>query len=78
MNRFFYPAIFHKDEKDGYWITFPDFPECFTQGKDLNDSYKMAIEALGLCIDERLRNQDCLPISWECLPLLVPTAAHST
>lgn len=23
-NRFFYPAIFHKAEEGGFWVSFPD------------------------------------------------------
>ena len=61
MNNYFYPAIFHNDEKGGYWISFPDFPECFTQGETIEDSYKMAVEAIGLCIDERIKNKEALP-----------------
>lgn len=61
MNSYFYPAIFHNDEKGGYWISFPDFPECMTQGETMEEAYKMAWDALGLCIDERLKNKEELP-----------------
>lgn len=62
MNNYFYPAIFHSDkESGGYWISFPDFPECMTQGENVEDAYKMAVEAIGLCIDERLKNEENLP-----------------
>lgn len=61
MNRFFYPAIFHNDEAGGYWISFPDFPECMTQGQSIEDAYKMAVEAIGLCIDDRLSLNQELP-----------------
>lgn len=61
MNHYFYPAIFHNDENGGYWISFPDFPECMTQGESMEEAYKMAVEAIGLCIDERLKNQEELP-----------------
>ena len=27
MDKLFYPALFHKAEEGGFWITFPDFPE---------------------------------------------------
>lgn len=63
MNNYYYPAIFHEAEEGGFWITFPDFPECMTQGEDINDAYKMATEVLGLCIDERLKNNEELPTS---------------
>lgn len=61
MHHYFYPAIFHNDEKGGYWISFPDFPECMTQGETMGEAYEMAVEAMGLCIDERLRNEESLP-----------------
>ena len=62
MKEYFYPAIFHSDkESGGYWISFPDFPECMTQGETVEEAYKMAVEAIGLCIDERLRNEESLP-----------------
>lgn len=50
MNRLFYPAIFHKAEEGGFWVTFPDIPECMTQGDDMQQAYEMAIDALGLSI----------------------------
>ena len=28
MQKLFYPAIFHPAEEGGFWITFPDLPEC--------------------------------------------------
>lgn len=61
MNSYFYPAIFHSDKNGGYWISFPDFPECFTQGESIEESYKMAVEAIGLCIDEKIKKQEELP-----------------
>ena len=61
MEKYFYPAIFHNDERGGFWISFPDFPECLTQGENMDDAYKMAVEAIGLCIDERLKNNEKLP-----------------
>ncbi len=53
MKKLFYPAIFHKAEEGGFWVTFPDFPECMTQGDDMQQSYEMAVEALGLAITSR-------------------------
>ena len=61
MHHYFYPAIFHNDEKGGYWISFPDFPECMTQGETMEEAYEMAVEAMGLCIDDRLKNEEPLP-----------------
>lgn len=61
MNTYYYPAVFHKDIKGGFWISFPDFPECMTQGETIDEAYKMAVEAIGLCIDERLKDNTELP-----------------
>lgn len=50
MNRLFYPAVFHKAEEGGFWVSFPDIPECLTQGEDMQQAYEMAAEALGLSL----------------------------
>lgn len=50
MNRLFYPAVFHKAEEGGFWVSFPDIPECMTQGDDMQQAYEMAVEALGLSL----------------------------
>lgn len=50
MDRLFYPAVFHKAEEVGFWISFPDIPECLTQGDDMQQAYEMAVEALGLSL----------------------------
>lgn len=61
LNRLFYPAIFHKAEEGGYWITFPDIPECMTQGDDMQHAYEMAIDALGLAITSREEEGEIIP-----------------
>lgn len=53
MEKLFYPAIFHKSDEGGFWITFPDIPECMTQGDDMQQAYEMAVDALGLAITAR-------------------------
>ncbi len=50
MDRLFYPAVFHKAEEGGFWVSFPDIPECMTQGDDMQDAYEMAVDALGLSL----------------------------
>lgn len=50
MGRLFYPAVFHKAEEGGFWVSFPDIPECLTQGDDMQQAYEMAAEALGLSL----------------------------
>lgn len=48
MKKIFYPAIFQAEEEGGYSVFFPDVEGCYTQGEDLDESYQMASEALGL------------------------------
>ena len=40
MKKVFYPAIFHVAEEGGYWVTFPDIPECITEGDDMEEAIK--------------------------------------
>ncbi len=61
MNRLFYPALFHKAEEGGFWITFPDIPECITEGDDLEKAYSMAVDALGLCLTDMEKNKIPFP-----------------
>lgn len=56
MNSLFYFALFHTAQEGGFWVSFPDFPECFTQGETLEETYAMAVDALGLCISEYTSN----------------------
>ena len=61
MNRLFYPALFHKAEEGGFWISFPDIPECLTEGDNMDDAYNMAIDALGLCLADMEKNNIPFP-----------------
>lgn len=61
MNKLFYPAIFHKAEEGGFWVTFPDFPECMTQGDDMTEAYEMSVEALGLALTSREEEKAEIP-----------------
>lgn len=65
MERLFYPAVFHKAEEGGYWVTFPDIPECITEGDDMAEAYDMAVEALGLALEEKIENKEKLPVASE-------------
>lgn len=61
MNKLFYPAVFHKAEEGGFWVSFPDFPECFTEGDDITQAYEMAVEALGLALVNRKEEKEEIP-----------------
>ena len=62
MNRLFYPALFHKAEEGGFWISFPDIPECLTEGDNMDEVYNMAVDALGLCLTDMERNKIPFPV----------------
>lgn len=61
MNKLFYPAVFHKAEEGGFWVSFPDVPECLTEGEDMTQAYEMAVDALGLALSDRLANKEDIP-----------------
>ena len=61
MAKLFYPAVFHEAEEGGFWITFPDFPGCFSQGESMEKAYEMAMDALGLCISDMEKEKTALP-----------------
>lgn len=65
MEKLFYPAVFHKAEEGGFWVSFPDIPECFTDGDDMTEAYKMAVEALGLALSDRIENKEEIPTATE-------------
>lgn len=51
--KLFYPAVFHRADEGGYWISFPDFPDALTQGENMQEAYEMAVDCLGLAITVR-------------------------
>jgi predicted RNase H-like HicB family nuclease len=69
MEKLFYPAIFHTAEEGGFWISFPDLPECLTQGDNMSDAYRMAVEALGLAISSRSEAKEEIPSSTSYLDI---------
>lgn len=63
MNKLFYPALFHEAEEGGFWVTFPDIPECMTQGDDMQQAYEMAVEALGLSLASMEDEKTEIPVA---------------
>ena len=61
MIKLFYPAIFHTAEEGGFWVSFPDLPECLTEGDDMQQAYEMAVEALGLTLVGRKEERIEIP-----------------
>lgn len=65
MNKLFYPAIFHKADEGGFWISFPDLPECLTEGDNMSQAYEMASDALGLSLTDMEQNKTPFPVPSE-------------
>ena len=61
MKKLFYPAIFHKAEEGGFWVSFPDLPECLTEGDNMEQAYEMAVDALGLSLTSRESENQVIP-----------------
>lgn len=61
MGKLFYPAVFHTAEEGGFWVSFPDLPECLTEGDDMQTAYEMAVEALGLALVGRKEDGEEIP-----------------
>lgn len=75
MEKLFYPAVFHKAEEGGFWISFPDLPECLTEGDDMTQAYEMAVDALGLALTSRESEKESLPEPSE--PTAIPVDKDS-
>lgn len=52
MKLYHFPAFFHNAEEGGYYVTFPDRPECITEGNTFEEAYTYAQEALGLALED--------------------------
>ena len=61
MNKLFYPALSHKAEEGGFWISFPDISEYFTQGDGMTQAYEIAVDALGE-MAVKVRKPTTLPV----------------
>lgn len=61
MSSFAYPARFRPDEDGRIVVTFPDFPRCHTDGKDLREAQEEAVDCLGSVIAECIASKNEVP-----------------
>lgn len=61
MSSFAYPAAFRHDEDGRLVVSFPDFPACHTDGKDLREAVEEAIDCLGSVIAARIAERASIP-----------------
>jgi antitoxin HicB len=63
MKTLAYPAMFKRAPEGGFEVTFPDFPEAFTQGENPAEAIRMAIDCLDIAIGWRIERREKLPIA---------------
>lgn len=56
-----YIALIRAAEEGGYWVDFPDFPGCITQGDTLDEARAMAEDALAGHVEVMLEEGEALP-----------------
>lgn len=56
-----YFMFVHAGEKFGFWCEFPDLPGCLTDGDDLEDLMKNAVDAMESWLDATVEDGGVLP-----------------
>src|SRR5437899_11920599 len=61
MFSFSYPASFRRDSAGRRVVSFPDFPEAHTDGKDMQEATEEAIDCLGSVLAFRIAGKEAIP-----------------
>jgi antitoxin HicB len=61
MFSFSYPATFRRDSAGRLVVSFSDFPEAHTDGKDLREAIEEAIDCLGSTVAFRIAEKGPIP-----------------
>ncbi len=48
-----YNVIFHEEDDDGYSVSVPSLPGCFSQGDNFDDAIKNIKEAIELYLEDK-------------------------
>ena len=56
-----YIALLRKDRGSDYGVDFPDFPGCVTAGRTLEETRRMAAEALALHVEGMVEDREPVP-----------------
>lgn len=62
MNKFYYPAILHKEEEGGYSVWLYDVDGCISQGETVAEAVENIKDALGLFYEEAQEGNLVLPV----------------
>jgi predicted RNase H-like HicB family nuclease len=58
-----YVALIHKDANSDYGVSFPDFRALITAGKDLDDAWALAQEALAFHVEGLVQDGEAVPVA---------------
>lgn len=72
--KYIYPAIF-TEEKDGVLVDFPDLPNCYTDGANLEEAFENAEDALALALWHLEEECADIPVPSAPATLTVPKSA---
>lgn len=75
MRKVTYFAVFEPLENGAYSVYFPDVPGCISCGNNLDDSHKMAVEALGLHLYGMEKDGEAYPVAADKIHIEPETAA---
>ena len=72
--KYIYPAIFTENE-DGILVDFPDLPNCYTDGANLEEAFENAEDALALALWHLEEERADIPVPSAPAALTVPKSA---
>lgn len=61
MSKLLYPALFYPEDL-GYSVIVPDIEGCVTQGDSLEEALSMAVDAVGLCLEDFAARNESPPV----------------
>lgn len=59
--KLYYPMVFCKEGDGGFSVYSPDIRGCNTQGDTMEEAVSMAQEAIGICLEDIIRNGEAFP-----------------
>jgi antitoxin HicB len=78
-----YPVELERDDNNTILVSFPDFPEAHTDGKDERDALRHAEDALATVIDAYIKDRRDIPLPsavvarhWVTMPALIEAKVH--
>ncbi|NDY58706.1 ribbon-helix-helix protein, CopG family [Desulfovibrio sulfodismutans] len=67
-----YPALFERNEKGGFVVSFPDLPGCFTEGDTEVEAMTMAVDAMDGYLGLLRSNGEDVPVPSPLSGVAVP------